>query len=68
MLIYSIVATEYFLGVEEMAKRKKLVGSIKGRSQFQNPVTKKWTKRGKDGKIMSVKSDSKPYKNVRREK
>lgn len=51
-----------------MAKRKGLLGAIKGRSQAKNPKTNKWTKRGKDGRFMSVKSNDKPYKNVRKEK
>lgn len=51
-----------------MAKRKKLLGAIKDRSQIKNPVTKKWTKRGSDGRFVSVKGDDKPYRNVRKEK
>jgi hypothetical protein len=51
-----------------MAKRIGLVGAIKERSQVQNTKTGRWTKRGPNGRFISVKkSDDKPYKSVRKE-
>ena len=45
-------------------------GSVKKRSQVQNPKTGKWTKRDtKTGRFMDVKtSNDKPFKGVRKEK
>lgn len=44
-------------------------GMIKQRSQTFNPVTKKWVKRNSEtGQFMDMKSDSKPFKGVRKEK
>ncbi len=43
-------------------------GAVKKRSQFINPKTDLYTKRGPDGKIMDVKIDGKPFKGVRKEK
>ena len=44
-------------------------GAIKDRTQFQNPITKRWQKRGPDGRIMDVKtSDFDPFKSVSKEK
>ena len=45
-------------------------GSVKDRTQFQNPVTGLWTKRDTEtGKFMDVKtSSSNPFKGVRKEK
>jgi hypothetical protein len=51
-----------------MAKKGHLTGSIKDRSQVQNPKTEKWVKRGPDGRFMSVKGDGTSYRNVRKEK
>ena len=50
-----------------MAKRGSLIGAIIGRSQVQNPKTGKWTKRGPDGRFISVKHNNQPYKNIRKE-
>jgi len=45
------------------------IGPIKDRSQFFNPLTDRWQKRDKDtGRIMDVKADPKPFKDIRREK
>lgn len=41
-------------------------GAVKGRSQTTKSNTP--TKRGSDGKFMDKKSDSKPFKGVRKEK
>ncbi|MFJ3667752.1 hypothetical protein ACIPSE_14995 [Streptomyces sp. NPDC090106] len=43
-------------------------GSVSGRSQAQNPITRIWTKRGADGRFMDGKSDGTPFKGVRRER
>lgn len=43
-------------------------GAVKDRSQTFNPKTDSWVKRGPDGKFMDQKSDSKPFKGVRKEK
>lgn len=44
-------------------------GNIKGRTQFLNPLTKRFTKRDSDtGRILDVKADDKPFKRVRKEK
>lgn len=43
------------------------IGAVKNRSQFQTP-SGNWAKRDKEtGQIMDVKSDSKPFKGVRKE-
>ncbi|ULG72399.1 hypothetical protein [Macrococcus brunensis] len=43
-------------------------GAVKQRSQFYNPVTKKYVKRNTiTGEIMNVKSDGKPFKGVSKE-
>lgn len=45
------------------------IGPIKDRSQFHNPVTDRWQKRDKDtGRIMDVKDNTKPFKDIRKEK
>ena len=53
-----------------MARRDrsgKLRGSISGRVQALNPVTKRWVKIDTTtGKIVAHKRSSKPYKSVRR--
>jgi len=51
----------------EMAKRGHLTGAINSRSQVWNPKIKQWVKRGEDGRFQSVKHDSQPYKNIRKE-
>jgi hypothetical protein len=43
-------------------------GAVKGRSQFQTPSGHPAKRDTKTGRIMDVKSDSKPFKGVRREK
>jgi hypothetical protein len=43
-----------------------LVGAVKDRSQFRTS-SGNWAKRGPDGRIMDVKADNKPFKDVRRE-
>ena len=42
-------------------------GSIKDRTQVQNPTTGQWVKRGSDGKFMEVKEDGTPFKGVTKE-
>ena len=59
-------------GVSKMAKNGPLghgrIGPIKDRSQFFNPVTDRWQKRDKEtGRIMDVKADPNPFKDIRRE-
>lgn len=44
------------------------VGAVRQRSQSHNPQTKSWTKRGPNGQFMDGKSDSAPFKGVRKEK
>lgn len=55
-----------------MAKEENkgyLVGEIKDRSQVRNPKIDRWIKRNAEtGKFMDVKSDDKPFKDVRKEK
>ncbi|MFE7174686.1 hypothetical protein [Streptomyces sp. NPDC057616] len=43
-------------------------GSVKGRSQALNPLTRIWTKRGSDGRFMDGKASGSPFKGVRRER
>ncbi|WP_223189155.1 hypothetical protein [Streptomyces sp. TRM68416] len=43
-------------------------GSVKGRSQTLNPLTRLWTKRGTDGRFMDGKTGGTPFKGVRRER
>lgn len=44
-------------------------GAVKKRSQVKNPKNKRFIKRNADdGKFMDVKSDSDPFKGVRKEK
>lgn len=44
-------------------------GAVQGRSQVFNPVTQLWTKRDTEtGRFMDQKTDSKPFKGVRKEK
>ncbi|WP_345962428.1 hypothetical protein ABDE16_12470 [Streptomyces sp. BRB040] len=43
-------------------------GSVKGRSQALNPLTRIWTKRGTGGRFMDGKADGSPFKGVRRER
>lgn len=46
----------------------RLVGPVKGRSQFQTP-SGNWAKRDTStGQIVNVKSDPNPFKGVRKEK
>jgi hypothetical protein len=43
-------------------------GSVKDRSQIQNPKTGQWIKRDADtGKFMDVKEDGEPFKGVAKE-
>ncbi len=43
-------------------------GAVKGRSQVHNPRTDRWTKRDAEtGRFMDQKSDSEPFKGVRKE-
>lgn len=42
-------------------------GSVKDRSQFQNPKTGNWTKRDDKGRFMDVKSSNGPFKGVTKE-
>ncbi len=44
------------------------VGAVRQRSQSYNPRTQSWTKRGPGGAFMDGKSDSAPFKGVRKEK
>ncbi|MEY9967604.1 hypothetical protein ABIA33_005677 [Streptacidiphilus sp. MAP12-16] len=43
-------------------------GSVKGRSQTKNPLTRIWTKRASNGQFMDGKADGSPFKGVRRER
>ncbi len=44
------------------------VGSVKDRTQVQNPVNGNWTKRDTEtGKFMDQKVDGKPFKGVAKE-
>jgi hypothetical protein len=44
------------------------VGAVKGRSQVYNPRIEGWVKRDTEtGRFKDVKSDSKPFKGVRKE-
>ncbi len=44
------------------------VGSVKDRTQVQNPVNGNWTKRDTEtGKFMDQKTDGKPFKGVAKE-
>jgi len=43
-------------------------GAVRNRSQTYNPKTKKWVKRGPDGRFMNQKADDEPFKGVRKEK
>lgn len=43
-------------------------GAVNNRTQFKNPNTNQWAKRGSDGKIMDVKtSDDTPFKGITKE-
>lgn len=45
------------------------IGAVSGRSQTLNTSTGKWVKRDTTtGKFMDAKSDTKPFKGVRKEK
>lgn len=44
------------------------VGAVRQRSQSYNPATRSWTKRGPDGRYLDGKSDSAPFKGVRKER
>lgn len=45
------------------------VGAVRDRSQVHNPRNDRWVKRDRDtGQFMDQKSDSHPFKGVRREK
>lgn len=44
-------------------------GAVRNRSQAFNPKTQSWVKRdASTGRFMDMKSDSKPFKGVRKEK
>ncbi|UXR86208.1 hypothetical protein [Staphylococcus felis] len=44
-------------------------GAVKSRSQVKNPKTNRYVKRDtKTGRFLDVKSDSKPFKGVRKER
>ncbi len=44
-------------------------GAVRHRSQTLNPKTKRWVKRDADtGQFIDQKSDSKPFKGVRKER
>ena len=43
-------------------------GTVRDRTQFQNPNNEIWYKRGPDGRIMDGKADGSKFKGVRREK
>jgi hypothetical protein len=43
-------------------------GSVTGRTQALNPLTRIWTKRGPGGRFMGGKADGTPFKGVRRER
>ncbi len=43
------------------------VGSVKGRSQFENPRTGLFTKRGPGGQFMAVKRSGGTFKGVAKE-
>ncbi len=44
-------------------------GAVKSRSQVKNPKTKRYVKRNSEtGRFMDMKSDSKPFKGVRKER
>ncbi|WP_343226893.1 hypothetical protein [Luteolibacter flavescens] len=44
-------------------------GAVRNRSQTFNPQTERWTKRDTDsGRFIDQKSDSNPFKGVRKEK
>ena len=58
----------------KMAKNKpygdnRRIGSVKKRSQTHNPKLNRWIKRDTNtGKFLDQKSDSKPFKGIRKEK
>ena len=44
------------------------IGAVRDRSQIQNPINGKWTKRNAEtGQFIDQKADGKPFKGVRRE-
>lgn len=44
-------------------------GAVSRRSQVHNPATNRWVKRDSDtGRFLDQKSDTKPFKGVRKEK
>jgi len=43
-------------------------GSVRGRTQVQNPQNDKWVKRDSEtGQFVDVKSDNKPFKGIAKE-
>lgn len=49
-------------------KDRRRKGAVKSRSQVKNPKTKRYVKRNSEtGRFMDMKSDSKPFKGVRKE-
>lgn len=43
-------------------------GAVRDRDQVFNPKTERWTKRDDTGKFIDQKSDSDPFKGVRKDK
>jgi len=49
-------------------KKPHRIGAVRERSQIQNPVTGKWTKRNAStGRFIDQKEDGAPFKGVRKE-
>ena len=44
------------------------IGAVRRRSQVLNPRTRRWTTRGPDGRLINGKSDTKPFRGVRKER
>jgi len=42
-------------------------GAVRRRTQFRDPRTGRWVKRGPDGRFLNVKADGKRFKGVRGE-
>jgi len=48
--------------------RGRRIGAVGRRSQVLNPRTGRWAKRGPGGRFMNNKSDSTPFRGVRKER
>ena len=49
-------------------KKPHRIGAVRVRSQIQNPVSGRWTKRNAEtGQFIEQKADCKPFKGVRKE-